>query len=58
MPDYWTQGQRQALLNAAQVSKVASGKDYSVKMVNESEAVGLEYGFYKRNEFPEKEEEA
>ena len=49
VPDYLTQGERMAMLNALNIaSKGYNG--YSFQLLNETEAIGYDYGFYKRNE--------
>lgn len=49
IPNYFTQQEKQALLNAIEISKLSAKANYGVQLINESTAVGLDYGFYKKS---------
>lgn len=58
VPDYLTYHERKALLDALLIARENSNSKFGFQLVNESAAIGLDYGFYKKNEFSEKEEDA
>jgi heat shock protein 4 len=58
IPNYFTHQEKQALIDSLEISKRSCKHQFGIQLVNESTAVGLDYGFYKKTEFPEKEEEA
>ncbi len=58
VPDYLTHHERKALINVLQIAKETISNNYGVQLVNESTAIGLDYGFYKKKDFKEKEEDA
>lgn len=49
IPNYLTQQEKQALLDAIEISKLSAKANYGVQLINESTAVGLDYGFYKKS---------
>lgn len=49
IPNYLTQQEKQALFNAIEISKLSAKANYGVQVINESTAVGLDYGFYKKS---------
>lgn len=54
VPDYLTHHERKGLMDSLLIARENSTEKYGVQLVNESAAIGLDYGFYKKNEFPEK----
>lgn len=53
-----THNERQAVLDSIRIARDGQNKKYGYSLINESTAVGIDYGFYKMNELAEKEEEA
>ena len=58
IPNYLSQSERQAFLDAIKIAKESQGETYGYQLISESTAIGFDYGFYKMNQFPEKEEDA
>jgi heat shock 70kDa protein 4 len=58
VPNYLTHSERKALLNSLQIAKESTNGSYGYQLITESIAIGSDYGFYKMNEFSDKEEEA
>lgn len=58
VPNYLTHHEKQALLNSIRISRDSQKQQFGFQVINESTAIGMDYGFYKMNEFSEKEEEA
>lgn len=56
VPNYLTIQERKALMDAIEITKRSGKHQFGVQIINESAAVGLDYGFYKKGELPEKEE--
>lgn len=48
VPNYLTNTEKQALLDAIEISKKSGNHQYGVQLVTESTAVGLDYGYYKK----------
>lgn len=42
-------------MDAIEITKRSGKHQFGVQIINESAAVGLDYGFYKKNELSEKE---
>lgn len=55
VPNFLTLQERRALLDAIEISRRSGKHQFGVQLINESTAVGLDYGFYKKGEMPEKE---
>jgi molecular chaperone DnaK (HSP70) len=58
VPNFLTIQERTALRDAIEITKRSGKHQFGLQLINESAAVGLDYGFYKKGEMPEKEEEA
>ena len=58
VPDYLTYHERKAWLNMLYTAKESSQINYGIQLINESAAIGLDYGFYKKKDFKDKEEDA
>jgi molecular chaperone DnaK (HSP70) len=51
VPNFLTHQERQALLDSLEVARRSNNDQQGIQLVNESAAVGLDYGFYKKGEF-------
>jgi molecular chaperone DnaK (HSP70) len=49
VPGYFTHQERQALLDAVAIANKNFNQRSNVELINEVSAIGLDYGFYKRN---------
>jgi molecular chaperone DnaK (HSP70) len=49
VPDYLTHNERKALLDSVNIARESQQESYGYSLVNESTAVGIDYGFYKMN---------
>lgn len=58
VPNYLTHHERKAMIYAISIAKASQKETYGFAVINESTAIGFDYGFFKMNEFPENEEEA
>lgn len=58
VPNYLTHNEKKALLDSIKISRDSQKQQFGFQVINESTAIGMDYGFYKMNEFPEKEEQA
>lgn len=51
VPSYFTQHERQALMDAVEICKKKLNNEYPTQLVNEELAISMDYGYSKRNEF-------
>mgnify|MGYP000200446959 CR=1 FL=1 len=49
IPNYLSQSERQAFLDAIKIAKESQGETYGYQLISESTAIGFDYGFYKMN---------
>lgn len=51
IPNYLSHHEKKALINSIKISRDSQKEQYGYQLINESTAIGMDYGFYKMNEF-------